>query len=749
MLEFFNAALAGLAQPRPYDGLADMAAILLDGAGVAFVEGVAPGEAGEGASLPTVTGANRAMVERARGVVQAGDVLAAAAAVTVTDVATLTDLAALSAHGARLAGTRLPCPPPCARVIRLPVSKPAPGRPVECLVFPLLPGVEPARLLQVIDAAGRRLAETTLMQRYRTDLKRYITMYDHIERTGKIGLWDYDLISRSLSWSDEVFRIFECPNEEAPTMERALQGFPSPGRERLRDELQEVQLTGAACDLTLPFVTTAGRKRVIRVIASLHRSGAGEERVLGVFQDVTAQQAATERLWWAANHDALTHLPNRALFADRFHKALERRKRTGTVVGLVLVDIDDFKQVNDTLGHAAGDRLLKEVARRLTETVRAHDTVARTGGDEFSVLLENLADEEALTDVLARLRQALQVRLNWAERTVLVTLSAGAAIAPDHGLTEHELTCAADLALYEMKDVQRDALALYEPRFGRAVQERNALLAAVREALEDGRIVPYYQPQVDIAAGRVVAVEALARWVTEDGVRPAADFAPALRDDELGARIGATIADQAIADIAQLNRGRCRKIALSLNASAGELVRDCLLERIGRLYSSGETTGAPITVELNEDVVIDDPDGDLSRRLQEASAAGVRFSLDDFGSAGTSLVTVSMLPISEVKIDRRFVVGLEDDRTRQRVLRGLIEMARTLGLRLIVEGVETAEQMRRISELGGRFAQGFFYSPALPPKALAELLAKEDERAASAPVGCGGSRPTGALGAVA
>jgi EAL domain-containing protein (putative c-di-GMP-specific phosphodiesterase class I) len=210
--------------------------------------------------------------------------------------------------------------------------------------------------------------------------------------------------------------------------------------------------------------------------------------------------------------------------------------------------------------------------------------------------------------------------------------------------------------------------------------------------------------------------------VDSDGVRDARDFAEVLEDHDLGSRIGAAVADRAIAEIARLNRNRTSKIALSINASAGELVRRSFLKRVGRHVSGRGPDAGPITVEINETVILDDPDGALAEEMRRAEKDGVTFSLDHFGTGGSSLLQITAWPISEVKVDRSFVAGLEADGDKQRVIRGIIEAARSLGLRLIVEGVETEEQVHCINALGGRFAQGFFYSRAVPADALERLL---------------------------
>lgn len=718
MLKYFNAALSNITRVQPLDHLARLAETFLDVSAVVLVSTESPRTV-----LGSSEGANALDGE-------------------TLDAALTTPGLELPLHGSdrvTIAGTTLPGRGPAApleaNVVPLPVTDAPPPQPfgrvihialksdkgtISCLLFPIGTGLALGDLRRFRSAAHRHLCEHALLQRYRTDLRRYVMLFDHMQRTAKIGVWEYDMTTQTLFWSDEVYRIYELPVGPQPP-QGDLRHFPDPGRRQLREALRRTQRTGEPCDLTLPFKTEQGRRRMVRMLASLQPGGEGR-RLAGVIQDVTALNEATERLWWTANHDALTSLPNRALFADRFRKALERRTRTGKLLALVLVDVDKFKEVNDSLGHAAGDELLKLVSATLTDTVRANDTVARTGGDEFSILLEDIDDMDGMHAILERLHSASDVRLEWEESTMMISLSAGTAVAPTHGTTERELIGAADLALYRMKERQGAALSLYCESFGRAVHDRNRLLADARAALERSNIIAHYQPQVELDTGRIVGVEALARWVKADGTTLcASEFAYALGDHEVGVLIGQSVVARAISEIAALNRGRADKVALSVNSSAGELTRDAFLQRIGRQHC-GLSDAGPITVEITEDIVIGDADGALARQMDLARGLGVEFALSDFGTGYASLIHMAELPLSAVKMNRKFIASLESDETKRTILRGVIHMARSLGLKLVVEGVETAEQARLIGEFGAHWAQGYHYCPPLPLADLAVAL---------------------------
>ena len=705
MLKYFNAALTKLGRARPFDHLAAMAQLALDSGPVALVD-LAP--------LPTIIGCS----EDAAGMGE--QVIRMACDLDPVDLADIGEPVNLP-----LAGASLPFDPPWNSAILVPMV--GGGRRVAFLVFVPPQGIAAQRLSRFVAAARRQVAENALTQRYRSDLKRYIMMFDHLERTANIGVWECDLVGGSMFWSDEMFRIHDrSPGEPMPSVSQALDYFVAPYNKQLEKQLLSSAVSSAPLDVTMPIETDAGRRRTVRVIAQRQAAdGDGPERLAGVLQDVTAAHEASERLWWTANHDALTRLPNRALFADRFKTALDRRKRTSHFVCLVLVDVDDFKQVNDTLGHAAGDRLLCLVAERLKKIVRANDTVARTGGDEFSILLEDLESTGALDAVLERLRRNLDIRLTWEARTVLVNLSAGAAIAPDHGESEHDLICAADLALYRMKTEPRSALALYTPTFGHERQERTRLMVAAREALDEGRIVPWYQPQVCVASGRIVGVEVVARWVEGDTVRAASDVACVTADHELGSRIGAAVVGRAFADIARLNRDRDAKLTLAVGSASGDWLRESFLHRVGSCRETAPGDAGQIGIEIAEGIVVDDPTGRVGGPSGRSGTTGTPWSPADFAADERPPVRVSRLPMCQVRVDRRVVAGLEGDPDGQAVVRGVIEMARSLSLRLIVEGVETAEQVRTITALGGRFADGEVGGRVVPLETLEALLAED------------------------
>ncbi|MEM7693279.1 MAG: EAL domain-containing protein [Pseudomonadota bacterium] len=704
MLQSFTAALARAAPPKQYNALAEKALDLMPATAVVITT------VGEPATIIGACGTGSTLSREA---------LTAATAVPFTDPEALDDRDTV-------VGTPIEGEHPFSRVVNVALTDD--NGPVRCMVFPILPGIMPRELKRFVAIGMRRMSEIALMRRYRDDLKRYVVMFKQMERIAKAGLWEYDFDTHRLTVSDEVLPLIGITDRRNLTRGRALSFVPKEARRKVLEAILAAAHGRATDSVAVPVTTALYSPRTFRVFMRAHISGDGHRRVAGVVQDVTEQHQAHEKLWWTANHDPLTGLANRALFNDRFNKALQRRARSRRIVCIVLVDVDKFKPVNDRYGHAAGDALLKAIAEQLTATVRTHDTVARTGGDEFSILLEDIEDRPALDSVLARIERALDVRFAWDSSVLNVTMSAGAAVAPDHGRSERDLTVAADLALYRVKGHPRAALSLYEAELGQQAAERSRMVERARAAVASGHILPYYQPQIDIVTGRVVAVEALARWETPSRVLAAGEFLDAIADHDIGPVIGRTVVDRAMVEIASLNRGRTEKVALSVNASAGDLFRAQFIERIGAMTDRERHLG-PITIEITEDVVLDDPNGGLARAMRAAGAKGVQFALDDFGTGYASLIHITNLPISEIKIDRRFVKSLSDDAQSGKVIEGIMGVARSLGLRVVVEGIETPEQLARVKALGGQFVQGFYYARPVPLLELKQLLARQGDGA--------------------
>nr|WP_273033237.1 EAL domain-containing protein [Pseudaminobacter soli] len=455
----------------------------------------------------------------------------------------------------------------------------------------------------------------------------------------------------------------------------------------------------------------------------LRAEKAGPNRLVGVTFDITERKAAEEEIWRVANHDALTGLPNRALFQRRLEQALGEGHRRGTSVSLLLIDLDHFKDVNDALGHDAGDALLKEIAARLTAMVREGDTVARFGGDEFAVIIGEPLTLRHATLLVDIMLEQLRRPFVYAERTFIGRASIGVAAFPNHGADAKELLKNADIALYRAKAEGRNRAINYSAELRIAVEERLALNEEVREALARREFIPFYQPKVCLRTSRIVGFEALARWQhPAKGILTPAYFGAVFSDLELSLRIGQELITRVISDTREwldqdLEIGR-----VAINLSSAEFTVDGVAERILSLLHQKEVPTERFEVEVTETVLLGRGIVDIAAILNRFHEHGVQIALDDFGTGYASLTHLKQFPVDHVKIDKSFVRGLEQDAGDQAIVAGIIGLGRNLGMQITAEGVETLAQAQRLRGLGCDNAQGFLYSEPVEGSMVPKLL---------------------------
>ena len=428
-------------------------------------------------------------------------------------------------------------------------------------------------------------------------------------------------------------------------------------------------------------------------------------------------QGASRKLRHLALHDALTGLPNRALL----YRRAERVVRGDALAALMLIDLDRFKEVNDTLGHDYGDELLVEVAGRLRAVLRRGDVLARLGGDEFAVLLTDLPHRGAVADLAGRLQGAL--RRPFALRGVAVELEAsiGVALAPDHGNDVGTLVQRADVAMYDAKRGQ-SGLETYTPERDPYSADRLGLLAELRRAIAEDELVLHYQPKVALDTGDVIGVEALVRWEHPTrGLLPPADFVPLAERTGAVTELTHWVLDAALRQC-RAWRDAGRDLPIAVNLAAANVLDVGLPDTVADLLRAHGVPGSGLECEISEHTMMADPvrATDVLSRLRDL---GVRLSLDDFGTGHSSLAYLKRLPLDEVKIDRSFVAGMAEDENDAVIVRSTIDLARNLGLDVVAEGVETEAIMQDLAALSCDVAQGFFVSRPLPADRLEDWLA--------------------------
>jgi diguanylate cyclase (GGDEF)-like protein len=440
--------------------------------------------------------------------------------------------------------------------------------------------------------------------------------------------------------------------------------------------------------------------------------------VAGASTRLRRQSAENEHL---ALHDPLTDLPNRSLFHDRAQQAILAARRDENGVGLMILDLDRFKEVNDTLGHHNGDVLLQEIGDRLREGLRDSDSVARLGGDEFGVLLPHVCDGAEALLLAERVRTVLRRPFTLEGVTLDLEASVGIALYPDHGDDVDTLLQRADVAMYLAKE-DRSGCELYTADRDEYSPHRLALAAELRRALDERELVLHYQPKADLSDERIVAVEALVRWEhPEHGLLTPDQFVPLAEATGVIRELTLLVLDDALRQ-QRAWRDEGIEIRVAVNLSARDLYDLTLPTAVADLLASHGVPATALELEITESVIVADP---LRARaiLSRLSEMGVVLAVDDYGTGYSSLGYLKRLPIDEMKIDRSFVMHMADDRNDAAIVRSTVELGRNLGLKVVAEGVETAAAWAHLKALGCDFAQGYFLSKPVPAGDIAALVA--------------------------
>jgi diguanylate cyclase (GGDEF)-like protein len=440
-------------------------------------------------------------------------------------------------------------------------------------------------------------------------------------------------------------------------------------------------------------------------------------------ETTAAVTQASARIEHMAFHDPLTGLPNRTLFSDRLRHALAQSARRPERVGIVSLDLDRFKVLNDGLGHELGDQLLRAVARRLTETLREGDTIARVSGDVFAVLLHVTRAQDAFI-VADKALRALREPFEVEGREVFVTASAGLAVCDEHVDSAETLLRQADAALHRAKDEGRDTVSVFDRTMQSSGAERIALETALRRALTRDELAVHYQPMIRVDTGAVVGLEALVRWNHPiRGLLRPAEFLAVAESTGLIVDIGTWLLDVACRQLGDWHRRGYAGLKMSVNVSAHELAHRHLLYHVAAALAKAQTPADSLCIEVTEQVALEQPD-DIIRELQALRALGVRIALDDFGTGFSSLVHLRRLPVDELKIDASFVQGAVREPSAAAIVTAVTGLARDLRLAVVAEGVETDDQLEAVVERGCGVVQGYlFAAPGAPDDIERSVLA--------------------------
>lgn len=462
-----------------------------------------------------------------------------------------------------------------------------------------------------------------------------------------------------------------------------------------------------------------------------------EKNYIGIFSDISELKEQEKRLKQIAHFDSLTQLPNRLLFQERVEqKLLYANRRGGGLVALFFIDIDNFKHVNDSLGHSIGDQLLIEIANRITKSLRMSDTVgriysddddqilvvARIGGDEFTVALDGMHDVKEITPIITRLQTSLCKSILFDGQEVFPSASVGISVFPHDGDDYNSLMKHADTAMYCSKKSGRNLFHFFSKEMNTVASKRIELESGLRKALKNENFILHYQPKMDVAENRIHGVEALIRWNDPElGVIPPSDFIPIAEETDLILKIGEWVLETACKQVAEWNRTSNSNIQLAVNLSARQFKDPDLLSKIiVALYRSGLQPNK-LEIEVTETVMIDDIDHAI-HTLQALRDKGVSIAIDDFGTGYSSLSYLKQLPVDTLKLDRSFTSVIHDNSRVAAITESIIHMGQKLSLMIVAEGVETEQQSKQLLEYGCKYQQGFLHARPLPTESVIDFI---------------------------
>lgn len=571
-----------------------------------------------------------------------------------------------------------------------------------------------AVLLAVFEARQRRSYERELAL-LREAAETRSSWLRQVESLASVGAWSIDLDSGETTWSHQVFTLHDLPIGAVPCQNRTIAFFHDKDRERVQRLVQQTRETGLPFRFDAELITAAGRVRHVRAAGELERWGGRPKRIVGVIQDVTDQHEAEQQLWRSAHIDFLSGIPNRTLFQKRLCEMIATAG-TERGVALLLLDLDGFKEVNDTLGHNAGDEVIRAVSSRLKTLVPELDC-ARLGGDEFAVLLATVRDLDEADALADAILVAIRREVAFGGERIFVSGSIGIAHFPEHAATAEELLRCADIALYSAKRSGRARRSVYRQDIGAIFGTRRSAVEMLREADRAGRIVPVYQPTVDLADGRPLGSEALVRIRSETGelIGPSA-FSPALSDPDSARLVDERMLTMVTEQLARWRDAGQGHGVVAVNVSEytfslGDWGRR-VLAQLDRL----RLPPSVLRVEVTETVFLGDSAKAVEAALTELASAGVSIALDDFGTGHASLIHLRDYPIDWIKIDRSFVGGMSLSGRNGTIVRGMIDLAHALGIRVVAEGVETEEQRDHLRAFGCDAGQGYLFGAGRPAR---------------------------------
>jgi PAS domain S-box-containing protein len=583
------------------------------------------------------------------------------------------------------------------------------------------------------------------------DVAKHQASLETAQRIAHLGSWDWNLQRNEVYWSPETFRILGlAPDAVAPSVDRFLAQVHPQDRAAAEQAISDLVRTGEFSGRLVRLVRPDGNVRHVQLqgLGSFDARGAVHQ-LAGTIQDVTELKEAEQRIRHLAYYDGATGLPNRQFFTERLAQALALAKRHRGQLGVLALDLDQFKRINDTLGHTAGNELLAAVARRLADAVReadslgrpdgespvpveASDLIARLEGDEFCLLITDLAQYHDAAKVARRLLQELRKPFRIGNREMFVTASIGLALYPLDGEDADSLLKNAGAAMHFAKEQGRDNYQFYSRAMNATALEKLSMESQLRKALERGEFLLNFQPKIRVANGQIVGLEALIRWRhPELGLVRPAQFIPLAEETGLIVRIGDWVLRTACRQNQAWRGAGYPAVHVAVNIASPHFRRGGLVASVAAALKESALDPALLEVELTESMLMHSVDATLDTLFQ-LKDMGVRLAIDDFGTGYSSLSYLKRFPLDTLKIDRSFVKDLPHDAEDAAITRAIIAMAHSLKLAVVAEGVETEEQLAFLQQHGCEVVQGFLFSQPLPAEDLGALLAAQQEQSAAA-----------------
>ncbi len=558
-----------------------------------------------------------------------------------------------------------------------------------------------------------------------------------LQRMARVAVWEYALPDGPIYGSEELRRLFGIASEEGSVTPELLLGRVHPEeREQARATVEQHLREGKALSLDARLALPDGSERFVHAQAEVVADAAGRPaRISGTVQEITERKRAEEQVRFLADHDSLTGLTNRRSFVERLEQALASAKRHDRLAVLLFLDLDNFKRINDTLGHSVGDQLLQGVAERLVQCTRETDYVARNeapleravsrlGGDEFTVLLSEVASTDDAARVASRIIDVLREPFRIGRHELIVGASIGLTVYPLDGDDVETLLRNADTAMYQAKDKGKNNYQFFTSAMNATASKRMAMERKLRKALEAEALQLCYQPQVDLRTGRITGVEALLRWQDPElGIVSPAEFIPLAEETGLIVSIGEWVLRQACRQQAAWSSSGLPPVRMAVNLSPLHLKHEALVQYVIRTLWDTGADARQVEIEITENAFMQGQDAAVTV-LQELKRVGVSVALDDFGTGYSSLSYLKRFPVDAVKIDRSFVRDIAVDSDDAAITSAIISIAKDLRLRVIAEGVETQAQSRFLGERGCDEMQGYLFSPPVTAHAVADLLTR-------------------------